>query len=105
MKIVDYKPKNEGFSGELKIKIPTYKERLKMAKTLSLQKLADKDSDQFGILEGLIDAVKDHIAVIDLKFGEEVFKSPDELDYFEEGTQLLTEIGHMLINGISLGKN
>lgn len=105
MKIVDYKPKNEGFSGELKIKIPTYKERLKMAKTLSLQKISEKESDQFGILDGLIDAVKEHIAVIDLKFGEETFKSPDELDYFAEGTELLTEIGQILINGISLGKN
>lgn len=105
MKIVDYRPKNEGFSGTLKIKIPTYKERLKMAKTLSLQKLSDKEADQFGILEGLIDAVKDHIAEIDLKFADESFKSADDLDYFEEGTQLLTEIGHMLINGITLGKN
>lgn len=104
MKLVDYKPSNPGFSGTLKIKIPTYKERLKMAKTLSLDKLQDKDAAQLDILDGLIDAVKSHIATIDLKFAGEVFKTVDDLDYFKEGTDLLTEISQVLINGISLGK-
>ena len=106
MKSFDYKPKAEGWSGTIKIKVPNYKERLSIVKELNLGAIADASaSEQIDLTEKLLDKVMLHVESVDLKFGKQSFSSFEDLQYCKEGSDLINEVGSVLMTGISLGKN
>lgn len=106
MKSFDYKPKAEGWSGTIKLKVPNYKERLAIVKEMNLGSIAEANvSEQLDLTEKLLDRVQLHVEAVDLKFGKQAFTSFEDLQYCKEGSDLINEVGSVLMQGISLGKN
>jgi len=112
MREVIYNPKNENFKGDIKIKLVPYKERLKLTKDLGLK--VDKsgqidlsESDQFGMLEKMYDIAEKYVLEMDVEHIEsgEKFSSLEDLGYYLEGNELLSEISGVVMNGVRLGKN
>jgi len=104
-KEIAYKPQNQGWSGSVTLKVPTYKDRLKMAQQLGISKDLMNDPDkQMALADTLFSKVEEHVSKVDLKWGDEEFKSLEELGYFEEGTEVVNELAACLCQGISLGK-
>jgi len=105
MKLLKYVPKDPKWEGFVELKVPNYKERLRMAQDLNLSSIADAPMvDQIDKLSGLHDAVLAHVNAVDLKFEGIVFNSVDDLEYYKEGYELINEIGGVLMSGITLGK-
>lgn len=105
MKVFKYKVKSEGWSGEVELKVPSYKERMKMLQSMGLKNLQTEDvGTQIEFLGNLIEKLDEAVVSIDVKYGDNSFKSMEELEYIQEAQQLRSEIGSVLINGISLGK-
>lgn len=106
MKTIEYKPQNPGWVGHVKVKIPMFSERMKMAGQMGLTQIAEgKIDEQVEVMGSLIAKVKDHVAEVNLSWGEEKFSSFDDLQYPKEGVELITELGLLLVNGPSLGKS
>ena len=110
---IDYKPKHPAFSGSLKLKAPSYKERIGLAKELNFKVenvegtlVADNKNSQFDVALKLLEIVDKHVISMELTHTEsgQVFKSIEDLDYTEEGSSLVDEIGTALMRGVKLGK-
>lgn len=115
MKDYVYKPEvnaDSEFSGEVKIKIPSYKERLKIIKEMNFSFNSDgslntsNSSSQIDIASNFVDIVEKHVEEVKVKLNEsdEEFNSIDDLGYCEEGTVLINELANLVISGIRLGK-
>jgi len=105
MKVFDYKPEAEGWSGSLKIKVPNFKERLTMIKELKLQEIRKAVAeDQVELALGLFDKIKDQVSDLDLECGGVKITDIADLEYISDALPLIMEIVGVLTNGISLGK-
>ena len=104
-------PAESIFEGHVLLSIPKYKARIKAIKDLNLQVKengeVETSTSQFDSVEKIIDLVEKHVLAVDLKVKEsgEELKEVDDLGYSQEGSELINEIGNMLLGGIKLGKN
>lgn len=112
MKVFKYEPQlkradgSKVFEGTVSLRIPNLKERIQMAKSMNLKMNAEGEldlADGMDLIETLLDKVKESIVEVDLKMGDIEFKSPDDIDYYAEGMELIKEIGEVLSKGLSLG--
>ena len=108
MKLFEYKPKKH-FEGMITIKVPQYKERIKLLKecNFKLGKEGDLESGegQFDSIEKMIEVTEKHIEKVALVHGGEEINSVEDLGYYAEGTELLNEVGGLILNGFTLGKS
>lgn len=103
-KIFEYKPKAKGWKGSAKIKVPSYKDRIKMAQEMGIGTIANADAGvQLDFMLSAVDRFSDHVSEINLQFGKEKFSSLEDLGYTKEGSELIMEMGLVLIQGIGLG--
>jgi hypothetical protein len=100
------------FVGHLMIKIPLYKERLNLIKEMNLNVDQDDkslvlDSNKIDQAIKMNDIAKAHIAEMDLKYAatDEKVESVDDLEYLQEGSQLLIEVANMVLSGFKLGNS
>ena len=99
MKEYTYKPSaDSGFSGHVKIRIMSFKERLDIAKTF------DADSPEFAktFVSDMYERTAKEVIEVKLTYGElniEV-NSFDDLGYYEAGQKLIMEIGGIIFKGI-----
>jgi hypothetical protein len=116
VKEFDYKPKtmkdgNLLFEGIVKLKVPSYYERLELIKKVNFQSNekgeVENNKHYIDSLIKLAMLTKDFIKEVDVLRVEDGFKyvSFDDLSFDKDGSLLIEEIGHAVLNGISLGKN
>ena len=111
MKEFTYKIKpndSHGFKGSAVIKIPKYKERLKLLKSVNL-KFGENcevilDGDQIGMAIKFAEIAEAHVKSIDISRGNDKFKSLEDLEYDPEGGALVSELGGLVVSGIKMGK-
>lgn len=107
MKEFKYQPTTEGFTGVVTLKMLTFKERISAAQELGIGVTKDGSvdvQDGLGVALKMLDKLKEQVVTVDVKYGENAFKSLDDLEYFSEGNELIQELGKVMMNGMSLGK-
>ena len=108
MKLFEYVPKKD-FEGSIVLKVPQYKERLKLLKECNFKLGANGDiinnDSQFDSIEKLAEITEKHIEKVNLTCNGNEIKSVEDLGYYAEGVELLNEVGGLILNGFSLGKN
>lgn len=105
MKEFDYVPKK--FAGKVRLKIPSYRDRMKLAQEMSVPKSEGGIDISAGAkaAEKLLDKLSELIVSIDVEYKGEKFTSLEDLEYYEEGNELIGELGHVVLNGLSLGES
>ena len=114
MKEFIYKPEERGnktFKGEILISIPKYKERLGMIKGLNFQFNEKGEvqggSEQFESAIKIVDIAEKHVkqlALTVIETGEKI-STLDDLEYSQEGTELMNEVANFVLSGVQLGKS
>lgn len=109
MKEFVFKPKEDsGFTGEIKLRVPKYKERIRLLKecNLSVDENGEmgKGAAQFDSVEKIIDVTESHVISVSLRYGEQEIYEVEELGYYQEGVELLNEVGNLILSGFQLGK-
>jgi hypothetical protein len=103
MKEIKYIPTVEGFSGYIILNLPGHEERTRKALMLG------NDQDKVKSTMTFFANVKEHTKEVNLTFGEGEdavsFSSIDELGYYEEGFEVINELGLVLTKGPKLGKS
>lgn len=110
MREFDYCPKTEPFKGSVVLKVPSYKERIKLAQEMGVanMKVSGEAMDLGTSLElagKLIDKMDDFIVSVDLKVGKQKFTSLEDLQYYSESQALVSELSGVVMKGITLGEN
>jgi len=113
MKTYDYEPKGiknkDGthkdcvFKGKIVIEVPTYKERLDIAKSIGM----DDKTDDIDKGKKVLETVEKHVKSIELQSEEHslVITDMDDLGSYMEGTEIINQLGQLLMQGIPLGEN
>lgn len=108
MKLFEYVPK-KNFTGVIVLKVPQYKERIKLLKECNFKLGAEgevtNNNEQFDSIEKLAEITEKHIERVDLKMNDQEIKSIEDLGYYAEGVELINEVGGLVLNGFTLGKN
>ena len=110
MKEFRFVPKKEsGFEGHVMLKVPKYKQRIRILRECNFNIDAagemGKGAAQFDSIEKIIEVTESHVLSVELKYGETVIGEIEELGYYQEGVELLNEIGNLILSGFSLGKS
>ena len=101
MKTFDYKPQNESFEGIVKVDLPTYKERIDLVKQIGTDITEANAINKAG---DILKLVEKHVVSVDLTHANGAkFKSLDDLGYYKEGSEIVNELGMVVLNGIPLG--
>jgi len=103
--------KENPFTGTMKIKIPKYKERMKLLRDLNVGFDKDGEVETSKGTQGvdsairMIELAEEHLVSLDLthKPTKESIKSLDDLEYCEEGTIIINQIGQAVLTGAKLG--
>lgn len=107
MKEITYVPKTEGFSGEILLNVPSYKERMALLKGLGVKMGPDGATsmdDQLEMAEKMLAKFSTLVLKVDLKYEDQVFTDIEELSYYKEGQDVIQELQGVLTNGLTLGK-
>ena len=107
----EWKPEeNSSFEGSVLVNVPSHAERLKALKKAAYTpnsngELEIANDNEF--IVGCIEYAKTAIAKVELKKKEDSFQVPsvEWLDHDKNGAEILTAIGRILFNGVSLGKS
>lgn len=109
---LNYKP-TKNFEGYIKLRMPRYKERLEMIKSLNFKPAqADggievEQNQNNGIDAAIVmnEMVEKHVLEVSLKHIEsgKVIDSLIILEMYKEGVELINEVAGALINGVALG--
>lgn len=98
------------FEGSVIIKMPRQKERIAMIKELKFKPNGEgaidvNENEGFDLAEKMIDIVEKHVGAIAVvhKSSGKTFSSLAELELYQEGTELISEIGNVVLSGIKLG--
>lgn len=108
MREFDFTPKSEVFKGTIKVRVPSYKERVGLMKELNIKFNSNgsldlsEGVDLFGLLA---DKIEQFVVAVDLKCGKHNFSSIEDLSYYAEGSEVVNELIAVLMNGMSLGKS
>lgn len=98
----------KGFEGEVTLSLPSYKERMKVLKSLNFnldsKGEVSKNTDIVGAAEKIFDIAAKYCKDVNLVYEETELSSIDDLSYFQEGSEVIQHIGNIIINGVSLGK-
>lgn len=108
MKEFTYKPNSEGFEGEIKLKVPSFKERLEITQQLGFKLDANGEVDaasSMNMMGQLLEKMETLVTSVSLKYGDVEFNSLDDLSYYKEGQAIINEVIAVLMNGMTLGKN
>jgi len=104
------KGENPKMSGEVVLRLPTFNERMRYMKESGF-KLSEKGEVEMGaanekldFLAKLVEISAGHYVSVSLKNskGEEI-KSYEDMQYDEECSTVLMEIGGLLLNGFKMG--
>lgn len=123
MKVFKYTPRlkrkdskgkdNPVFKGCVEIEVGNRKERIELSKSLLYKvdgdgKVIEKPADQ-GLDDALYhtDLVKKHVKSVDLVHVESGEKITDfeELEYYQEGDAVISELINVVYNGVQLGNS
>lgn len=112
MKFYDYRPEENGskdFKGVIVLKWLNYNERLQLIKKLNFKvgKQGNfQENDSMEIALKLINLSAEYVEKVDVYHveSEEKFSSLEDLGYYSEGVELISELSNILVNGVSLGK-
>jgi hypothetical protein len=113
MKEMKYIPKGkhaEVWEGSVLIKLPRYRERLKLVRDAGFKPSGDgtmsADSDGLAMMDKLLEATEKNIVKMELihKESGEKFESMEDLECYAEGVELLSDIGNVLLSGLRLGE-
>ena len=107
----NYSPKDESFSGHIKLTVPSTSQRIKMMSELGID--ADMDGG-VKTARGTLNILADVIELVDKKFVHEVsikhssgkeFKSFKELDEDPIAEVIITDIASLYLSGFKPSKN
>jgi len=111
MKVITYKPNkitdaetgepyDSPFEGSIKIEMPSYEERIKMARAMKVDKENPLDMG-----EEFIKLINKRVMDVSLsvKGSEDNIDCLEDLGYFKEGTDLINEVGRTIMRGVQLG--
>jgi len=87
------------FKGEIEVEMMTYQERLGTAKAIGLV----DDDNALDKSDEIIALVAKRVKSVDVKAGDIEIKSLDELGYYKEGSDIINDIGRLVMQGIPLG--
>lgn len=113
MKEFKFVPKKEsGFEGNIMVKVPKYKERMKLLRECNFKLDAEGNvgsgMEQFDSIDKLISITESNVSSVSLVYGEGdgacSIDSIEELGYYQEGVELITELGNLILSGFALGK-
>jgi len=113
MKEMKYVPqgtaeKPSPFIGHVLLKIPRYRERLAMIKGAGYKTGEDGVgvSDGIDMMDKLLEGVETHVIGVHLthKKTSLKFESLEDLECYQEGTELINELGQVLLSGVKLGE-
>lgn len=105
----DGKPLPALFKGKVRLKIPKYRERLKLIKDLQFKVNSSGDVEQGdSAMDNAIQMVEmaaKHVVTVKLvkKGVKKEFSSVEDLEYDKEGSELINDIANVILGGISLG--
>lgn len=88
--------------GYIKYKLPSVTDRLRMLSKLNLQGKSEKDmASQFDLsmFADIIEQGSRLITVVDVKVGDQVIDSWENLQYVDECTDLIMQFGTALLQG------
>lgn len=97
MKEYLFKPDSEHVKGEILIKVPSFSERLKIAKEAGIKSGEEPDLDK---IADMYDSMGKYVLKVDCKVDGEKVTSLDELGMYQEGVVILTEAISILAGGI-----
>lgn len=95
------------FEGSMRIVIFPAEERAKFGKSLNLKVNKEGEvelSEQAEVMQKILAFTKQNIASLDLKCNGVEIKDVNDLEFYEEGVKLLTEVSQIMFKGIRLGK-
>lgn len=95
------------FEGSMKIRIFPAEQRANFGKSLNLKVNKEGDvelSDQAETSQKILTFTKENIVSLDLKCNGQEIKEVSDLEFYEEGVKLLTEVSLVMFKGIRLGK-
>ena len=109
-KVVDGVEIPAAFTGKIGISIPKFTERVKLLKEVQFGNTVPGQSDAANNLDfsvKMAEIAKSHTVRVALTrvSTQETLSSFEDLEYDTDGTDLINQIGHMVLTGISLGKN
>lgn len=97
------------FKGHILIQVPKYKERMKLIKELNMNLDAKGEialsSDNFETASKMYDIADKYVKSLSVKRGKEEFNSIEELEYDQEGSNLILEAANVVLSGIRMGKS
>lgn len=96
------------FKGKVVLKIPKYRERIAILKEAGYS--VGKDgveaaSDHYAFADKMIQIVEKNVLSVELTHEPscQKFSSIDELEVYQEGTELINELGQTILGGVKLG--
>lgn len=95
------------FTGTVTIDMPKYKDRLALVKEVNFKVENGEIStgaDQIDSMIKLAEIVEKHVKEIDLKVKDYELKSFEDLQYNKSGSDLINELGNVLLSGMTMGK-
>ena len=100
--------KYEGVKGTFKLKVPTYRERLKMIKECNFQ-MNDKGEINIGLdsidsIIRLVDVTHKYFEVVKLEKDKVKVSSFEEAEQYSEFDGIITEAASAVLNAGALGK-
>ncbi len=94
------------YSGKVKIKLPKYLERNKLLREINFKSSKEGEvglSDNIGSLDKLYDVCNEYVLKLDVRKGKKPFHKLDELEYDEDFSSFVTEVGMTIVRGVNLG--
>ena len=111
MRYIDYDVKRYeeyGITGTLTLRVPTYRERLRIMKecnlTINENGVVKKNSDMVDNVISLLDSTQPFFEKIDLKCGNIEVKTYEEMESYSEFDLLISDASAYLLNVGKLGK-
>lgn len=113
MKEFKYVPKaDSGFKGSVVVSVPKYKKRMSLLRecNFKMSKGGELETglEQFDSLDKLISITEDHVVSVSLTYDNvdetSLIESIEDLGYYQEGVELINELGNLILSGFSLGK-
>lgn len=98
------------FKGSVKLKIPKYRERLKLIKDMQFKVSPSGEVEQGSSAMDnaiqMVELVDKHVTSLKLskKDCKHEFSTVADLEYDKEGSELINEMANVILGGISLGK-
>lgn len=98
----------DGFSGFVEVAQLSYPERLRLISSMKYQ-YSDGEvkptTETLELIAKQVEALLQNVKSCEIKYGDMVFSSLDEVGMYNEGAPILTELAGEFFKGASLGKH